>query len=89
MNPHLDEILSADEEMRSRLRDAEQRARSRLEQARLERERLRKQRTEALAQDSDDEVRAILTELPKSELTRLPKQLIERYGAPPSGKAAG
>lgn len=60
MDPELDSILSADEESRARLEQAETAARLRLEAARADRERRRQERHAAALGALEDEVARVL-----------------------------
>jgi len=76
MDPELDAILSADEECRARLHQAEEAARLRLEAARAERAQRRRVRHEAAMRQLDEEVASILAQADRDIAERRRQRLL-------------
>jgi hypothetical protein len=76
MDPELDAILSADEESRARLQQAETAARLRLEAARVERDQRRRERYAAALHSLEDAVTSILEQADREIAERRHRRLL-------------
>lgn len=76
MHPELEAILSADEESRARLQQAQTAARLRLEAAGAERERRRRERHDAALRTLEEEVKSIIEQADRAIAERRRRRLL-------------